>query len=169
MGKPATKRQNFDVTPEQEAEIGWLREALGAPTAKDTLLRAVRIASILAREARSGRVLMLGGATGPAERLIVPELEHPAAGEWKYLVQREHPWRRQMSVKGRRLLAATVWRDMVANSQAPAEAAEEWGIPVEAVLEAVRWCEANRGLLDLEAQEERRRLAATGTSVAAAG
>jgi hypothetical protein len=73
-----------------------------------------------------------------------------------------------MSIKGKRLLAATVWRDMVANGQTPAQAAEEWDLPEAAVYEAVRWCEANRALLDMEAKEEARRVTSTGARLAPA-
>ncbi|MBI4700562.1 MAG: hypothetical protein HY744_05265 [Deltaproteobacteria bacterium] len=166
MPTSATKRQNFDVTPEQEAEIAWLREALGVSTAKDAILRAVRISAILAREVKEGRVLMLRTSAGSAERLVIPELERPTEGGWRYLVEREHPRPRQMSIKGKRLLAATVWRDLLANRQTVAEAAEEWGIPVEAVEEAVRWSEANRALLEMEAREEARRLSSAEVALA---
>ena len=71
-----------------------------------------------------------------------------------------------MSIKGRRLLAATVWRDMRSNGQTLAEAAEEWDIPIEAVEEAQRWSEANRSLLDMEAREEARRLTSAGVALA---
>lgn len=168
MAGSVTKRQNFDVTPEQDAEIAWLREALGVSTAKDAVLRAVRITAILSRETREGRALMTRGPDGTVERLLIPELERPAGGGWRYLVEREHPWQRQMSVKGRRLLAATVWRDRAVNGQSLAEAAEEWGIPVAAVEEAVQWCEANRPLLEMEAREEARRLSAAGVVIAPA-
>ena len=167
MAATSTKRQNFNVTPEQEAEIAWLREALGVSTAKDAILRAVRIAAILSRERREGRVLMVRLAGGESQRLIIPELECPSGG-WRYLVEREHGWQRQMSIKGRRLLAATVWRDMQANGQSPDEAADEWDIPVEAVEEAVRWSEANRALLEMEACEEARRLETAGVALAPA-
>ena len=162
------KRQNFDVTPEQEAEIAWLRDALGVSTAKDAVLRAVRIAAVLSREAREGRTLFVQSPGGNPERLVIPELERPAVGGWRYLLEREHPWRRQMSIKGKRLLAATVWRDMVANGQTPAQAAEEWDIPVDAVYEAFTWCEANRALLDMEAKEEARRVTSAGANLAPA-
>jgi hypothetical protein len=73
-----------------------------------------------------------------------------------------------MSIKGRRLLAATVWRDMTANGQTPEQAAEEWDLAVEAVHEVVRWCEDNRALLEMEAREESRRLASAGVVLAPA-
>jgi len=157
--KAAVKRQNFDVTPEQDAEIAWLREALGASSAKDALLRAVRIAGVLAREVGNGRALLVRGADDVSERLVIPELERPGVPLWRYLVEREHPWQRQPAFKGRRLLASTVWRDMLVNRQTLEQAADEWGLPPDAVTEAVRWCEANRALLEMEAAEEARRLA----------
>lgn len=160
----ALKRQNFNITPEQEAEIAWLQDALGASTAKDTLLRAVRITSLISREAKEGRMLMVSLPGEDPRRLLIPELEQSA--NWWYLVERNHPWRRQMSIKGKRLLASTVWRDMVANGQTFVEAAEEWDIPVAAVQEAVRWCEANRSLIEMEAQEEARQL--QGVAIASA-
>lgn len=166
MAQATLKRQNFDVTPEQEAEIAWLREALGLSTSKDAVLRAVRIAAVLAREAQEGHVLMVRGPQGPPERLVIPELERPMEKGWRYLVERDHPWQRQMSIKGRRLLAATVWRDLVTNGQTAEAAALEWDLPVEAVREAVRWSEANLALLEMETQEEARRLASAGVAIA---
>ncbi len=164
----ALKRQNFDVTLEQEAEIAWLRDALGATSAKDALLRAVRIAAVLAREVREGRALLVRGGGGDPERLVIPELERPGVPVWRYLVQRDHPWQRQVAVKGRRLLASTLWYDMQTNHQTTARAAEEWDLPVEAVEEAVRWCEANRELLAMESREEMRRLSSGLAPVASA-
>jgi hypothetical protein len=38
-----TKRQNFNITPEQEAQLDWLKEALGAPSTKEAILRAVSV------------------------------------------------------------------------------------------------------------------------------
>jgi hypothetical protein len=168
MAQATLKRQNFDVTPEQEAEIAWLREALGVSSSKDAVLRAVRIAAVLSREASEGRHLMVSTPGGRPERLVIPELERPMQKGWRYLVERDHPWQRQMSFKGRRLLAATVWRDMVVNGQTAEEAAEEWDLPVEAVHEAVRWCEGHRALLEMEAREEARRLASAGVVLAPA-
>lgn len=169
MPAAQTKRQNFDVTPEQEAEIAWLRDALGAPTAKDTLLRAVRIAAVLSREAQGGRQVLVRDRSGATERLLIPELERPHAGDWAFLVQRPHQWRRQLYVKGSKLCASQVCRDMVANGQTEEEVAADWEIPVEAVREAVRYCAENRALIAAEAREDRQRAAAAGVRLAPAG
>src|SRR5262245_167322 len=105
------KRQNFNVTPEQAAEIEGLREALGAPSAKDAILRAVRIVSLLARETEQGHRLCIEASGGRLSGLLIPELEPAHGPRWQYLVERPHAWRRQLYVKGRHLPAAQVWSD----------------------------------------------------------
>lgn len=161
-----TKRLNFDVTPEQEAEISALRDTMGATTTKDTLLRAVRILRVLSSATQNGGHVYLRTPDGETQRLVVPELATPE--EYRYLVFRPHVWRRQPWVKGTRILAATIWRDMATNTVSATEAAVEWDLPLAAVQEAVSWCEAHRELLELEALEERRQSTAHGISVGAA-
>lgn len=165
-----TKRQNFDVTPEQEAEISLLQSALGAGTAKDAILRAVRLALVVTREVKGGKRL---GFLDPAREgriteVLLPELETIAAPEWKYLVARPHPWKRQLFVKGHRFAAAQVWRDMRANGMSEDEAAGNWDLPRDAVAEIVAYCERNRDLLRAEAEEERLNLARHGVRIDAA-
>lgn len=163
------KRQNFDVTAEQDGEIAWLRDALGVSSAKDAVLRAVRIAALLSRKTQGGSELVLRGRDGTTERLVIPELERPDAAQWSFLVQRPHPWRRQLFIKGTRLAAATVWADVVANDQTVEQAAAEWDLPLDAVREAIRYCEQHRDLLAMEAREERQQAAAAGVQFAPVG
>ncbi|MGQ9809116.1 MAG: hypothetical protein ACUVSM_05800 [Armatimonadota bacterium] len=158
------KRQNFNITPEQEAEITALKETLGASTTKDALLTAVRTTAALASEARKGKRIYLEDASGHRERLLLPQMETRQA-EWKYLVARPHAWRRQLFVKGRRFSAFTVWMDMTANDLTPEETAQNWDLPLEAVREIILYCEQNMDLLRMEAEEERHRLLASGQSV----
>ena len=160
-----SKRQNFNISPEQEAEIAWLREAMDAPSTKDVVLRSVRVLSTLVREAQTGRRLYLGTADGTMDRLIIPELE--PNNSFQYLVERPHAWRRQLYVKGRRLLASTVWADMQSNGHNIAEAADDWDLPLEAIEEIVRYCEGHQRLIGMEADEERHRLEADGVSLTA--
>jgi uncharacterized protein (DUF433 family) len=157
-----TKRQNFNITPEQEAELTWLRETLGVSSTKDAILRAVRVLAILAREVQQGRALYLGTAAGELTRLLIPELQSSADNGWEYLVARPHPWRRQLYVKGRKLRASTVWMDMQANEMTLEEAADDWDLPLAAIEEIIRYCESHRQLLSMEAEEERRRLLEAG-------
>ena len=160
-----TKRQNFNVTPEQEAEISWLREAIDAPTTKDAILRAVRVMATLAKEAQGGYSIYVGTATGTPGRLLIPELESVMPPPLKYLVARPHAWRRQLWVKGRRLRAYTVWADMIVNKMSTEEAADNWDLPVDAIREIVDYAERNRDLLGMEADEEMRRLQDAGVSL----
>ena len=127
------KRQNFNITPEQEAELTWLRDTLGASSTKDAILLAVRVLAILAREVQRGHALYLGTESGPWTRLLIPELQPPASGEWTYLVARPHPWRRQLFVRGRNLTVGHLVMTMRANRLTPEQAAEELDLPIEAV------------------------------------
>lgn len=163
--KTQLKRQNFNITPEQEADINWLKEALDAPSAKDAILLAVRTLMILSRETKRGRRIYLTDENGEKERLLIPELERSHQNEWVYLVTRPHPWRRQLYVKGRRLRASSVWSDMITNDMSIDEAADDWDLPVEAVEEIINYCEANRELLAMEADEERRFLESRGVDL----
>ena len=159
------KRQNFNISPEQEAELAWLQKAIAAPNTKETLLRAVRVLATLAREAQKGQRLYIGSSSGQVLQLLIPELETVGENEWQFLVLRPHLWQRQLHVKGRRLPASTVWREMQINQLSEAEAAENWNLPLAAIREIVRYCNANRDLLDMEADEERRRLLEEGVAL----
>ena len=163
--KTELKRQNFNITPEQEAEISWLKDAIAASSVKDAILWAVRVITTLARETKQGRVIYVGDESGAKERLLIPELEGSPVGQWTYLVERPHPWRRQRYIKGRRLLASTVWTDMLTNGMSRKEAADNWGLPIEAIDEAIRYCEQNQTLLRMEEEEDRRRLMSKGVEI----
>jgi hypothetical protein len=54
---------------------------------------------------------------------------------------------------------------MLANKRDFKETAENWELPVEAVMEIVRYCEANRELIGMEAEEEKRLMEDQGVSL----
>lgn len=81
--------------------------------------------------------------------------------DWQYLVKRNHPWRKQLYVKGQKLLASTIWQDMIANEMSVEEAADNWNLPLDAIDEVVRYCESYRDLLKLEAEKEAYKLSFT--------
>ena len=162
-----SKRQNFNTTPEQEAELTRLRQVLDASSVKDAILRAARVVALLAQEQGKGQTLYLRSADGAMTRLLIPELEGAQGAEWTYLVARPHEWRRQLYIKGKKLLASTVWADMQANGMDAEEAADNWNLPIEAVREAVRYCEDHLPLLRMEAEEEQKRLIPTMTAAEA--
>ncbi|MEO1401103.1 MAG: hypothetical protein AAFV72_07555 [Cyanobacteria bacterium J06635_1] len=86
------------------------------------------------------------------------DLDKEKTKTWQYLVQRVHPWRNQLYLKGRKLLASTVWQDMQANDMTPEEAADNWVLPVAAIHEVIAYCQMNSDLICLEAEEEKHRL-----------
>ena len=89
-----------------------------------------------------------------------PEIEN-----WQYLVARSHAWRKQLYIKGRKLLASTICRDMTGNQMSAEQAAENWDLPLSAIYEAMDYYENHQELLKLEADEERYRLEAKGVQV----
>lgn len=97
---------------------------------------------------------------------IVQSLQTSSQTEtWQFLVSRPHPWRHQLYIKGRRLLASTLWRDTISNQMSLEQAADNWELPLAAVHEVVQYCETHQDLLRLEAEEELRRLQEKGVSL----
>ncbi len=82
----------------------------------------------------------------------------------QYLAKRNHPWRKQLYVKGQKLFASTIWQDMIANEMSVEEAADNWDLPLDAIDEIIRYCESHQDLLRLEADEEHYRLVEEGVS-----
>lgn len=97
--------------------------------------------------------------------LTQPETSLQNTDRWQYLVKRPHPWRQQLYIKGRKVLASTVWQDAIANNMTPEEAAENWDLPLTAIQEAIKYCETHQKLLNMEAEEEYCRLEAQGVSL----
>ena len=106
----------------------------------------------------SDRLALLGA--------IVQSLQStPEIDNWQYLIARPHPWRKQLYIKGRKLLASTIWRDMTANQMSPEQAAENWDLPLSAIYEAIDYCQKHQEVIKLEADEERYRLEVKGVQV----
>ena len=149
---PELKRVNFDVTPDQEEILSGAKDAFGSSSVKDAVIRSAQTMLLLISEVKKGKKIFtaLPGET-PVE-VIIPGMTQNVI--WKWLVLRNHPWMKQMFVKGKKLRASTVYYDMIANGMSIAEAADNFSIPEEAVKEAVKWCELNTELLDAEANEE---------------
>jgi uncharacterized protein (DUF433 family) len=101
----------------------------------------------------SDRALLIGALVDSLQQV-------EAMPSWNYLVARAHPWRKQLYVKGTKLLASLVWQDALANQMSQEQVAENWDLSLAAIDEIWRYCEANRSLIELEAKEESYRLAA---------
>ncbi|MGL5197041.1 MAG: hypothetical protein ACRC8Y_25920 [Chroococcales cyanobacterium] len=157
-------RRRISLTPEQVAQIDGLRQVIGAADLKETILRSVSVLTLLKQKVSSESQLLLQTPEGTVQ-FWIPELESQRTETWLYLVKRSHPWRQQLYLKGRKLLASTVWQDMIANGFSEEEASENWELPVAAIHEVIRYCETYRDLIALEAAEEGYRLANQGVAI----
>lgn len=156
--KADTKRQNFNVTPEREAEFEELQRVLQSVTAKDAILRAVRFVNSIAGELHDGKSRYVGDAERrDFSRVIVPEIEQ-ASNPYKYLARRPHAWRNQLALKGRRVLPSEIYYQMKPNNLSVEDVMEGWELVRDGVNEIIDYCEANVTLLEMEAAEELIRL-----------
>jgi hypothetical protein len=87
------------------------------------------------------------------EEPVLPGIEEQIVQDWRWLVQRPHPWRRQLWVKGRRLAAGDLARTIEIEDWSPGRAATEFNLPLDAILEAQRYLAANRDLVVAEERE----------------
>jgi hypothetical protein len=82
--------------------------------------------------------------------------------EYKYLRPKPGSNYRQLFVNGR-IRAEILYRETVgAEPLTPEEVAREYGLPVEAVVEAIDYCTRNQELLDGERAREADRIKAAG-------
>jgi hypothetical protein len=83
------------------------------------------------------------------------ERRETAVTPWRFLVRRNHPWRKQLYLLGRNLTARQLVGSMKANQFDEKKAASNYHLPVEAIREALAYVEKNRELLETEAEIER--------------
>jgi hypothetical protein len=74
---------------------------------------------------------------------------------WQYLEARAHPWKRQLFLKNRKLLASIVYREMLDCQLTPDEAARRWDLPLDALREVVTYCQENQDLIAEEQGKDR--------------
>lgn len=83
--------------------------------------------------------------------------------EYQYLETRPRSNYRQLWVKGRHLRAEVLYRHTVGPElRSPEEVADDYGLPVAAVREAVDYCLRHQSLLDAERSREELRLREAG-------
>lgn len=76
---------------------------------------------------------------------------------YEHLEAREHPWRKQMYVKGRRLTVGQIIGQMRANGWNAQQTADAYDLPREAVAEALDYAQRFADVIAADAAEERRR------------
>ena len=92
----------------------------------------------------------------------VPKSVETPVEPWKYLVRRNHPWRKQLYIKGRKMTVRQLLSNMTPNGFTEDEAAEDLELPVEAIREALAYAEQNSALLQYETAYELLRLELRG-------
>lgn len=126
----------------------------------DAVVAALAAFNWMLEQKRQGRRVIAVEADALPERYseaVLPGVDESIGNErWTWLIEQPHPWRRQLWIKGRRMRAAQLAGHMNANGWTPAETARQFDVPVDAVLEAQRYVEANRDLIDAETIEEQR-------------
>ena len=130
----------------------------------ETVLTALSTFHWLVRQRTAGRrVVSVLPEHLPSvfEEPVVPGLEEAMTAKWTWLVEREHPWRRQLWIKGRRITAGDLARTIEIEGWSSDQAADEFDLPVVAVDEAIRYLAENRELVLAEEQENRLAAAAT--------
>jgi hypothetical protein len=81
---------------------------------------------------------------------------------YKYLLPKRGSRYQQLAVGGR-IRAEILYRETLGPEPlSPEQVAREYGVPVEAVLEAIHYCEHNRDLLDAERAREQATIEARG-------
>jgi len=92
----------------------------------------------------------------------VPLMSMETEVTYQHLEPRPHPWRQILWIKGRNMhvwhLVATILRE----GETPEETAKNFGLPVEAVREALNYYQRNKALVDAETEEEGKRVQAKG-------
>jgi len=81
---------------------------------------------------------------------------------WQYLIARPHRWRRQLCIKGRNMTVGHLVSTVRANRYTPEQASEQLELPLPAINEALSYYAEHRDLIEMEASEERRRVAERG-------
>ena len=65
--------------------------------------------------------------------------------EWKYLERRPGSSYKQLAIKGKRIFAWTLYCEFMSEkeSRTPEQLAKDWGVPLEAVQEAIQYCQSD--------------------------
>lgn len=152
------KRWQVDLREEDELVLERAKRAFGSDGDSDTGRALLTMFSRLAAAIEQGTVISFLPSDDPRAVDAIPELTAALRTEsrYRFLVAVPHKWRRQLSVKGRRMTAGQLVRNMDAEQWSVHDAAREFDLDPLAVAEAVDYVSRNRALIDAEAVEERR-------------
>jgi uncharacterized protein (DUF433 family) len=84
---------------------------------------------------------------------------------YAFLERRPKSWRRQLFLKGRNIAVGQLVYNMRADGLTPAEAAQEYRLPLAQIQEALAYYRNNRDLIEQDADDERRYLESKGLTI----
>ncbi|HTV73317.1 MAG TPA: hypothetical protein VME66_06430 [Candidatus Acidoferrales bacterium] len=157
MKRLSRSRLQIELAPRHQRLLHTLGERMGSGGDAETTRRVFDVVENLADRIQHGYKLIVVPAEDERPD-AVPELTRalrPEAG-YAYLVHRPHPWRRQLSFKGRRLTVGQFLGAMRVEGWTPEQAAGEFELPVEAALEAIDYGEKFASLIAAEEAEDAR-------------
>lgn len=159
---PKRHRLTADVSEATDARVReTARQFFGGGTG-ETVNAALSILDWAVRARTRGmRIVAIDDEHLPAafEEPVIPGLG-ARADDWQWLVRRDHPWRRQLWLKGRNITAGSLARTAEIEGWTPEQAADQFDLPIESVLEAIRYAAQASDLINAEEAEDR--LAAAG-------
>lgn len=152
------RRLQIQLRPEDERILILLRRVYG-PNESEAGHRLLLLFEHIVETIDQGGVWVKRLAAEQDALDALPEITRRLRPEarYRFLVSLPHVWRRQLMFKGRRISVGNFIGQMQANGWDPEEAARQFDLDYEAVLEALEYYAQNRTLIDLEAAEERRR------------
>jgi uncharacterized protein (DUF433 family) len=103
-------------------------------------------------------------ATSAEDRPMSEPIKPQTAAQWKYLAPGTKTNYKGLFVKGRRIRAETLYGWTVDGSEpmTPEQVAESYGLPLEAVQEAIAYCASNPPEIVDDHRREEARMRATG-------
>jgi len=150
-------RLSADVPEATEARVRETARVFYRGVVSDAVTTALETFQwVVDARTRGKRVIATDSGSLPPtyEEPVIAGLEG-LGQDWTWLVRRDHPWRRQLWVKGRNLTAGDLVRTASIEGWPPEETARQFDVPLEAVIEALRYAEVARELIAAEEAENR--------------
>ncbi|MGH2458871.1 MAG: hypothetical protein ACRDIY_08385 [Chloroflexota bacterium] len=160
-------RIQFNLRPEQLRLVELLERKLAVRSRADLLQEAIGTLFWVVRESMRGRRVISVSDAELNKLDHVVEFASPALALatddlYEYLVARPHPWRRQLSLKGRNMTVGQLVATMKADGLSAEAAAEDLGLPAAQIRDALAYYDLNRDLVDSELREDKSRLQSKG-------
>ncbi len=153
------RRIQIDLRPEDELTLDRARRVWGTQGDSETGRALLSLFARLSAAVELGTVVSFLPGDDPRAVDAIPEVTSALRPEarYRFLVRVPHEWRKQLSIKGRRITAGQLVNSMEANGWTAEATAEEFDLDALAVAEALDYVSRNRRLIDAEAAEARRR------------